>query len=165
MNKKILIALAVLFSVAIFQSCNESLVEDENLNNPDLKSANQAKKSYIVVLNDGELNTELSNLKGYEKKQDAVNKATAKILKRAGITDGEVEHVYGTALKGFAVKIPPGQLKKLQDDPSVSYIEEDQVITLVIPKVKIQETRKTWWRWRWWMEPHHRYTPWGITSV
>lgn len=133
MNKRILTALAVIFSVAIFQSCNESLIQDENLNSTELKSANQAKKSYIVVLNDGELNNELSNLKGYEKKQAAVNKATAKILKRAGVSDGEIGHVYGNSIKGFSVKIPPGQLKKLQDDPSVSFIEEDQIVTLGDP--------------------------------
>ena len=51
---------------------------------------------------------------------------SAKVLKRAGITDGEVGFVYGTALSGFSVKIAPGQLKKLESDPSVKYIEEDR---------------------------------------
>ncbi len=160
MNKKILVVSAFVFSFAIFHSCNNPLVEDEGLINQELKSAGQAKKSYIVVLNDSELNSELSNLKGYEKKQDAVNKATAKILKRTGITDGEVGFVYGTAVKGFSVMIPPGQLKKLQDDPSVSYIEEDQVISLVIPELTIKKGKPGGGG-----GSTSQTVPWGITRV
>jgi len=162
MNKKIRIALAMFISIAFFQACNNPMIDDEGLTNPELKSSNQAKKSYIVVLNDGELNSELSNLKGYEKKQDAVNKATAKILKRAGITDGEVGHVYGTAIKGFSVMIPPGQLKKLQDDPSVDYVEEDQVISLVVPDLKIQRGKPGGGGGG---TTPSQQTPWGITRV
>ena len=96
----------------------------------DLKSASVDKVSYIVVLNDAELNTELPNLKGYEKKQEKVKAVSEKILKRAGVLDGELGFVYGTAIQGFSVKIPPGQLKKLESDPSVKYVEEDQIVTL-----------------------------------
>lgn len=136
MKKLILFAFAFILSLTVFYSCNEPLVEESTGDALELKSANSGAKSYIVVLNDGELNDELSNLKGYEKKQEAVKSASSKILKRAGISDGEVEHVYGTALKGFSVKIAPGQLKKLQDDPSVKYIEEDQIVSLIEPKAK-----------------------------
>ncbi len=122
--------------ISVFQACNESLVEEESLSNDQLKSASNARKSYIVVLNDADLNLELTKLKGYEKKQQAVNSATAKILKRANVTDAEIEQVYGTAIKGFAVMVPPGQLKKLQNDPSVSYIEEDKLVSLILPDAK-----------------------------
>jgi hypothetical protein len=124
MKKLTLIVLAMALSVAVFHSCNEPLTEDLTSDELSLKSASVAK-SYIVVLNDAELNTELSNLKGYEMRQNAAKKAAEKIMKRAGITDGELGYVYGTAIKGFSVKIAPGQLKKLQDDPSVKYVEED----------------------------------------
>jgi len=122
--------------LAFANACNESIVNDEVAEELELKSAKNAKKGYIVVLQDAELDVELSNLKGYEKKQVAMKSASAKILKRAGVLDGDVEHVFGSALKGFSVKIPPGQLKKLQDDPSVKYIQEDRVIALAPPKDK-----------------------------
>jgi subtilisin family serine protease len=157
MKKLTLIIMAMALSFAVFHSCNEPLTEDVTSDELSLKSASVAK-SYIVVLNDAELNAELSNLKGYEMRQQAAQKAAEKIMKRAGITEGELGFVYGTAIKGFSVKIPPGQLKKLQDDPSVSYIEEDQVVTLVIPEVRINakptkpgSTTQT--------------IPWGITRV
>ena len=136
MKKLLLIVLAFIVSITAFYSCNESLVDDSQGNDPELKSASLGTKSYIVVLNDDELNSELSKLKGYEKKQEVVRSSSEKILKRAGITDGVVEHVYGNSIHGFSVKIAPGQLKKLQEDPSVKLIEEDQVMTLVEPVIK-----------------------------
>lgn len=155
MKKLIAIAFVVFLSVALFQSCNEPLVNENET--PELKSADASVKCYIVVLNDAELNAELAKLKGYEKKQEAVKAVSAKLLKRAGITDGEVEHVYGTALQGFSLKIPPGQLKKLQDDPSVSYIEEDQVIYLIQPDIKINGKPQP--------TPPSESIPWGIARV
>lgn len=161
MKKILLYFFSLSIVLLISQSCNETLVDDTSLDELELKSASTAKQGYIVVLNDRELNSELEKLKGYEKKQNAVKAKSAKILKRAGITDGDIEHVYGTALKGFSVKIPPGQLKKLENDVSVKYIEKDQIITLINPYKK----------------PGNRpgggggnnqpaeVTPWGVTRV
>lgn len=151
--------MAMALSVAVFHSCNEPLTEDLNSDESSLKSVSFAK-SYIVVLNDAELNNELSNLKGYEMRQQAAQKTAEKVMKRAGITDGELGFVYGTAIKGFSVKIAPGQLKKLQDDPSVSYIEEDQVVTLVIPDIRIngKPTKPP-------TAPPSETTPWGVERV
>jgi len=156
--KKLLLIAAVLLSVAVFQSCNEPLINEPTSDELSLKSAD-GKKSYIVVLKDTELETELAAVKGYEAKQGKAKSAAEKIMKRAGITDGELGFVYGSAIKGFSAKIAPGQLKKLQDDPSVSYIEEDQIITLVIPDVKIQGKP---------VKPAptpSQTTPWGIARV
>ena len=150
--------LALLCAVFVVYSCNESLVTD-NLedDSTELKSASVEKKSYIVVLNDTELDAELVKLKGYEKKQVAVKAKTNKILKRAGITDGEIGHVYGTAIKGFSVKIVPGQLKKLQDDPAVKYIQPDRVISLELPQITIKKKPTP--------TPPDQSTPWGISRV
>ena len=89
MKKLTLIVLAMALSVAVFHSCNEPLTEDLTSDELSLKSASVAK-SYIVVLNDAELNNELSNLKDYEMRQQAAQKAAEKVMKRAGITDGEL---------------------------------------------------------------------------
>lgn len=153
LSKLFLVAFVLTFAI----SCNESLVPDVTRAELDLKSASNAKKSYIVVVDDVELDNELSKLKGYEKKQAVVKSASSKILKRAGILDGEVEHVYGTALKGFSVKLAAGQLKQLKNDPAVKYIEEDQIITLIQPDIKVKK-RPT--------PPAPAETvPWGIIRV
>lgn len=162
MKKVLFKLLGLILLVGLIQSCEKTFDEDISSDEIELKSANSSKTSYIVVLNDAELNLELSQLKGYEKKQAAVKAASAKILKRAGVFDGEVEHVYGTALKGFSVKIPPGQLKKLQDDPSVSFIEKDQVATLIFPDLKMKKKPV--------LPPDPepdptQEVPWGITRV
>ena len=156
MKKLTLIVLAIALSVAVFQSCNEPLTEDLIGDELSLKSASVAK-SYIVVLNDAELNAELENQKGYEAKQKVAKSAAEKIMKRAGITDGELGFVYGTAIKGFSVKIPPEQLKKLQDDPSVKYVEEDQIVTLVLPDAKVKAKPAP--------TPVTETKPWGIIRV
>ncbi|MCK3685478.1 S8 family serine peptidase [Maribellus sp. YY47] len=132
MKKQLFKLFAFLLVLALANACSDSLVTDDS-ENLELKSAGSAKKSYIVVLQDADVDLELSKVKGYEKKQVAMKSATDRILKRAGITDSEVSHVYGNALKGFSVMIPPGQLKKLEADPSVKYIEEDQVAVLIHP--------------------------------
>ena len=160
LSKLFLVAFVLAFAI----SCNESLVPDETGAELTLKSAKNNKKSYIVVVDDVELNTELSKLKGYEKKQEAVKSASSKILKRAGILDSEVEHVYGTAIKGFSVKMAPGQLKQLENDPAVKYIEEDQIISLRLPDLKIKKGKP--------IKPDPspdpeptQEIPWGITRV
>uniref|UniRef100_UPI0032176AD3 S8 family serine peptidase n=1 Tax=uncultured Draconibacterium sp. TaxID=1573823 RepID=UPI0032176AD3 len=150
--------LVLLCAVFVVYSCNDLTVNDELLENvPELKSASVDTKSYIVVLDDAELNTELAELKGYEKKQAAVKTKTQKILKRAGISDGEIGHVYGTALKGFSVKIPPGQLKKLESDPSVKYIQHDRIISLRLPLAVIKKKPVP--------TPPAQTIPWGIQRV
>ncbi|MGE0020247.1 MAG: S8 family serine peptidase [Draconibacterium sp.] len=157
--KKLSLIAVVMLSVAVFQSCNEPLVNEPTSDELSLKSAD-GKKSYIVVLKDAELETELDAVKGYEAKQGKAKSAAEKIMKRAGITDGELGFVYGSAIKGFSVKIAPGQLKKLQDDPSVSYIEEDQIVTLIQPELRInaRPVKPT-------PTPPAQTTPWGITRV
>ncbi len=157
MKKLLFIAIAFVLSLAIFYSCNEPLIDESVNDEISLKSAN-GTKSYIVVLNDAELDAELANQKGYEAKQKSAKSAAEKVMKRAGITDGELGFVYGTAIKGFSVKIAPGQLKKLQDDPSVEYVEENQVATLVLPYVKVKAKPAP-------PTPVGQTMPWGITRV
>ena len=155
--KKLSLIAAVLLSAGIFQSCNDPLVNEPASEELSLKSAN-VKQSYIVVLKDAELETELAAVKGYEAKQEKAKSAAEKIMKRAGITDGELGFVYGSAIKGFSVKIAPGQLKKLQDDPSVDYIEENQIVTLDEPDLSITGKPAP-------PTPVGQAIPWGITRV
>ena len=157
MKKTLFKLFALALVLAFANACNESLVSDDVDEILELKSANSGQKTYIVVLQDADLDLELTKLKGYEKKQNAVKTASDKILKRAAVSDGEVGYVYGTAIKGFSVKMPPGQLKKLESDPSVKYIEENQVATLVEPFARIKVKPSP-------VAPSQT-TPWGITRV
>jgi len=156
MKNLLLKLFAITLLAGFFYACNENetLVDEPTSNELELKSAQNGLQTYIVVLNDAELEAELSNLKGYENRKNVASKAASKVLKRAGIVDGQIGHAYGTAIKGFSVKIPPGQLKKLENDPSVKYVEEDQVISLA-PPLNINAVSAT----------STQATPWGITRV
>lgn len=89
-----------------------------------LKSASLNGK-YIVVLND-----DVALAKSDLQTRNASVKAKALgLLKKYEIT-GEVEEVYQTALQGFAVKMAPGQAKKMGEDPNIKYIEADQIVAL-----------------------------------
>ncbi len=157
MKKLTIYAIVVILSVLVFHSCNEPITEEPAGDELSLKSAPNVK-TYIVVLNDPGLNAELMLQNDYEGKKKSAKSAAEKILKRAGITDGEIEFAYGTAIKGFSVKIPPGQLKKLQDDPSVQNIEEDQVISLIFPDANTKGKPAP-------PPSTSQVTPWGITRV
>ena len=147
---------AITLLAGFFYACNETLVEEQPVNDLELKSAQNGLQTYIVVLDDAGLDAELSNLEGYEKRKAAALKAASNVLNRAGIIDGQIVHAYGTAIKGFSVKIPPGELKKLENDPSVKLIEKNQVLTLIEPKdVKIYEAEAQ----------YADSVPWGIKRV
>ena len=157
MKKSLVKLLAIVFVLAFSASCEETLVPVEDPDDLSLKSAGADRVTYIVMLDDAELMAELSKMKGYEKKQDVMKAASAKILKRAGVLDGEIGYVYGTALQGFSVRIPPGQLKKLEDDPSVVLIEENQVAILIQPDVNIKKRPAP--------TPPSETEPWGVERV
>jgi subtilisin family serine protease len=63
---------------------------------------------YIVVLKDG----------------PSVNAGTV-----AQAVGAQPKHVYSAALNGFAAKLNAGQLKALQNNPNVAYIEQDAEVT------------------------------------
>ena len=67
-----------------------------------------AKDRYIVVLNDSADSAAVAAEHG--RKYGVQNRV-----------------VYGTALEGYAGKVPPGQLAKIKGDPRVEYVEADGV--------------------------------------
>ncbi|MDD4107283.1 MAG: S8 family serine peptidase [Prolixibacteraceae bacterium] len=156
MKKLILKLFAVSLLAVLFFACNELLVEEQSSDDIELKSAGSGRLTYIVVLNDADLNAGLATLKGYEMRQQAVRRAAERVIKRAGVDDGEINHIYGAALHGFSIKIPPGQLKKLQDDPSVKYVEENQVAVMIDPKARPGDGD---------VQAYAQSLPWGIARV
>jgi subtilisin family serine protease len=78
------------------------------------KDNGAASTDYIVVLRDGESDTD--------------GKARA-LVKAHG---GQLKHVYKKALKGFVVSdLSDDALDALRDDPSVDFVEADQIMTAV----------------------------------
>ncbi len=152
--------LLVVLVIGAIPSCQSPIDEEVEAGSELLlKSAEVNKTSYIVQISDPELNQQLVAEKGYQKRKAKVEVAVARILERNGITDGEVGFVYSTALTGFSVKIPPGQLKKLLADGVISRVEEDQVVTLSpiqVYKGKPGGGSTT---------PPKQTAPWGITRV
>src|SRR5215218_6206458 len=59
----------------------------------------------------------------YRSATDSAAQETAQRERRDGF---RARHVYARALKGFAAKLSPGQLKKLQGDPDVAFVTPDR---------------------------------------
>lgn len=110
----------------------ESYVINNTAQPAQAAAASAAKKPikdhYIVVFQDDTLDTKVDGFKADIDKQNGNGK---KPLKRFKI------------FKGFAGHIPPGQLKKLQDDPQVKAIEQDQTLTLAKTSL-VGETADSW---------------------
>ncbi|MET1073927.1 MAG: S8 family peptidase [Umezawaea sp.] len=81
----------------------------------DADAANKVPNSYIVKFKDSE-----------------VTEATAEASANRAAADvgGGVDRVFGTALRGFTVKLSDDQAKRLAANPAVEYVEQDQVFTV-----------------------------------
>jgi len=83
-------------------------------------AAPSVKDRYIVVLQDSADSAEVAKEHG----------------NRYGVAD---RLVYGSALEGYAGKVPPGQLDKIKSDPRVKYVVPDGVATKLVT-----QTGATW---------------------
>src|SRR5688572_33115462 len=81
----------------------------------EIRSADAAEKvpnSYVVKLKDTPASV-------------SATEATANAV--AARNGGGVDRVFGSALRGFTVKLSERQAKRLAADPAVEYVEQDQV--------------------------------------
>ncbi len=164
---KIVIMRNFLFSLAgiillpfLFFSCEQSVMEDSVEENSVITSVDTTKQSYIVVLDDDDLKIELSSLKSYKTRLEAVKTKSKTILVRNGITNGEIGYAYGTALYGFSVEISPDQLSKLEADASIKYIEKNLTATIIQPEGRMSRRPDSGGA-----SNAQETTPWGITRV
>jgi subtilisin family serine protease len=79
---------------------------------PERSGAHAAKERFIVVL-----------------KPSVENEAEV-VAEQSALFEIEVSHVYRHALKGYAGELPPGQAKKLADDPRVESVEPDELMSI-----------------------------------
>lgn len=82
-------------------------------------------------------------------------------LAEYGIPDSLVKNKYKYALRGFAAKFYEEQLKTIQEDSRVDFIEQDRQFRAIesnLNSVSIRPAGRT-------MATNHQVTPWGITRV
>lgn len=123
--KKLHVLSTVVLAGLLIAGCSQkdtiAPAEDEALT---LKSASVAGKYIVVLKEDADI------AKADLQTRNAKVKAKAFGLLKKYEVAGEIEEVYETALQGFTVKMAPGQMKKMEIDPEVGYIEADKVIAL-----------------------------------
>jgi subtilisin family serine protease len=152
MKKLHVLSIVVLAGLLIAGCSQKDTVIPSEEDTLTLKSASVAGK-YIVVLKE-----DAGITKADLQTRNAKVKAKALGLLKKYEVAGEIEEVYETALQGFTVKMAPGQMKKMEVDPEVGYIEADKVITLSPIEMNAKpgggETPSP-----------TQSTPWGITRV
>ncbi|WP_137896122.1 S8 family peptidase [Ramlibacter sp. 2FC] len=55
---------------------------------------------------------------------------------------GQLHHVYSRAIKGFAATLPDAALQAIRNNPNVSYVEQDQTVSL--KQVSSPQNQATW---------------------
>lgn len=123
--KKVNVLTTVFLAGLLIAGCSQK----ETINSTDegalsLKSASVSGKYIVVLKEDASLIDADLQARNFNVKEKALG-----LLKKYEVS-GEVEEVYETALQGFAVKMAPGQAKKMVGDEFVKFIEADQVISL-----------------------------------
>ncbi|PYQ50379.1 MAG: peptidase S8, partial [Acidobacteria bacterium] len=101
--KRLLAVALVLFAVPLFA--------DGSKKPKIIKAKKKIPNAYIVVLED----------------RVDVDAAAADL---AGLSRGQLKHVYKSALKGFALDVSDAEAAAIAQDPRVKYVEEDSEVTL-----------------------------------
>ncbi|MCU4165683.1 S8 family peptidase [Carboxylicivirga caseinilyticus] len=155
MRRNALIGIALLCSILFLTNCEKETVattEVETLE-PALK-ASSVSNSYIVVLKDDAI-TEVSG-ESYSSKKDKVKAKAEKLFTKKNIKSKSLKHIYGKAIKGFALELTAEEVEALKTDESVLRIEEDKIISL--SPVTIKKKPGT-------VVDASQSIPWGITRV
>ncbi|MCL6258183.1 S8 family peptidase [Aquiflexum sp. TKW24L] len=146
--------------IAVFALALLTFSCQEDAESPILESQDQIMRynngdiipgSYIVVLKPQSVGFRKDG--SYQDNQASMRKNASSILAKYRISDQNIGAVYAAALDGFAVTLDESQFELLKNDPTVSYIEPDRVMTIA-QKGKPGGGGST-----------AQETPWGITRV
>ncbi len=118
---------AALALVGLVTSPAGATPADDGAEAPAPETGTAIDGSYLVVLADGP-------------GTQSADASLAAVTEQATTVGGTVGHVYESALVGFSVEgISADAAAALADDPSVAYVEQDQVFT-----VSAEQTNATW---------------------
>ncbi len=92
----------------------------------------------------------------FKLKKEKVKQKADLLLSKKGIKGKAFKHVYGKAVKGFALDLSKAEARELANDADVLRVELDQVIALAPPKDKGKPSGG---------EETGQLMPWGITRV
>ena len=151
--EKTKLLLSICLSGLLFFGCTTSDIEtviENKQGSPMLVKPVESSSKYIIVLNEDVDPASID----IQIRKEKVNLKAQGLLKKYEI-DGSPEEIYQSALKGFTVRLTPGQARLLASDNDVKIIERDAIISLS----PINATGKP-------VRPAPTETiPWGITRV
>lgn len=131
----------------MFMSCQKDV---ETFNNPKaeknqnekLEAGSLIKDQYIIQLKPEILKTKLQGLVGYETKIGAAAEIIENLLNVLPNNETiKLQHVYVSAINGFAAKFTPEQLEVLKTLSFVKSIEQDVVGQVVGKKSKVSSAK------------------------
>lgn len=146
--------IAILAAITLF-SCQNNEVQ-ENLNDAVVGKGFTSQiidGQYIVIFKDqGTLRSAKTD--GFAA-PEVVMQATRSILNESNISLREPEQVYGSALRGIAIKLSAGEASKLSSNENVAGVYPDMIVTYELPSALAKPVRV----------PPAELTSWGITRV
>ncbi|MDZ4205334.1 MAG: S8 family serine peptidase [Bacteroidales bacterium] len=150
--KKVFLGLALLTMLFVGGCQKEEIAVDQADQALELKSGDIIPGNYVVVYN--ETPTMLRSITGdYESRVTAMKAQSMNIFRDAGIAADAIKIAYSGTIYGVAAKLTAQEVRALQNDRRIAYVEPDIIISL--PELR-QESFAT---------PEAQTTPWGITRV
>lgn len=128
------------FAVSCEKSSNEGeLIQIEQQQELLVKSSYQViPGQYVVTFKEGTLDAR-PTAKGPSSYKQAMQSSKNEIMgkfSKTGLTDADIQQVYGYSIEGFAAVLNDNQLRELQADPRVKHIEQDYLIIMAPPPGK-----------------------------
>lgn len=146
--------LAILAAITLF-SCQNNEVQ-ENLDESVIGKGFTSQiidGQYVVIYKDqGTLRS--AKIDGFAA-PEVVMQATRSILHESSISLREPEQVYGSALRGVAIKLSATEAAKLTENENVAGVYPDMIVTFGLPSALAKPAPV----------PPAESTPWGITRV
>ena len=139
LKTKLPIFLCALFMTGVFYGC----IQDDIVDTPELQEIEEAhvitydsdqviEGQYIVVYKQDATVTKSQNItpQNYEVAKQEVESFSRQLFKRNQIAKKSLIQSYAKTLKGVAVQLNDEELATLSKDPSIDYIEQDQIFTV-----------------------------------
>lgn len=123
--------IAVLALAVVAISCQDNIEEpalEVNFEMLESQRGTIIPGSYIVVLKPSTINFRKDG--NYADVNAFARKNAESLLMKYKISSDKLEYAFGSALDGFAVKLSDSEFAALSQDPSIAYIEADQIVTI-----------------------------------